>query len=78
MTMKQKLFFGLIALAAAAPELVSRRVQDIPAPPAPEPIAQAIQDTPAEGVALARRGSALHENAQYRDAVARFDSAMQP
>src|SRR5688500_12850706 len=77
MTMKQKLFFGLIALAAAAPELVSRRAESIPATPAPKAAAHSTQNTPAEGIALARRGSDLHEKAQYREAVARFDSAAQ-
>ncbi len=76
MTMKQKLFFGMIALAAAAPELVSR-VPDRP-DPTEVPVAAAVaQEPPSEGVTIARRGSALHDDRAYADAVLRFDSAAQ-
>jgi soluble lytic murein transglycosylase len=79
MTMKQKLFFGLIALAAAAPELISRRhagANDV-VPQPTEAAVPSIQDTSDIGVAMARRGSALHDDGKYREAVARFDSAAQ-
>lgn len=80
--MKQKLFFGLLALLALAPELISRR--------APEATrvrqtsvageASAVRPTQTvreEGVALARRGQVSHDEGRYLEAVARFDSAAQ-
>lgn len=77
MTMKQKLFFGLLAIAAAAPELVSRKSPAVRDAPAAELAAQSNQDTSAIGVVLARRGSELHDQQQYQEAIARFDSAAQ-
>ena len=74
--MKQKLFFGLIALAAAAPELISRRVPTSAIRP---PVTRSAppQEPPANGITLAKRGSALHDDGLYAAAVARFDSAAQ-
>ena len=81
MTMKQKLVFGIIALLAIAPELVSTRAPEATrvrptagaAPAAPV----TVQSVRAEGVALARRGQQLHDAREYLGAVARFDSAAQ-
>lgn len=80
MTMKQKLLFGTIALLAIAPELISRRAPKatrVPAPVAVGTPAATVQTVRAEGVALARRGQALHDAGAYLEAVARFDSAAQ-
>lgn len=81
MTMKQKLLFGMIALLAIAPEVVSRRAPAgtrVPvarsSPAVAVPTSQSVR---LEGVALARRGQELHDRGKYQDAVARFDSAAQ-
>ena len=83
MTMKQKLIFGAIALLAIAPELISRRAPEVTrvrsqrAPVAASSAPVNVQTVRAEGVALARRGQALHDAGKYVEAVARFDSAAQ-
>jgi soluble lytic murein transglycosylase len=77
MTMRQKLFFGLIALVALAPELVSRRAPEstrVEPTDTTEGVAQSARE---QGVALAKRGYELHGEKKYEDAVARFDSAAQ-